>query len=191
MLEIPTFLDRRKYDENGNLIRMTDTEIKAILNPGRQWAPITTHPKIKEPDPVYAENINLPVQVVTTDRKNLQTYSNFEEFEKQHDKDALPIKRLATAGGTTYVVVKEPTTIHLSPILQSVPVPFTTDVYKNGIKRPKNNTLCGKAWAIYDRTLTGEFTVPQAQEFLKQEGMNASTVRTQYTHWRRFNGIEK
>jgi hypothetical protein len=63
---------------------------------------------------------------------------------------------------------------------------------QNGVRRPKPETTCGKCWAVYDR-LAGErggvAAIGDAKPELEAMGINDATIRTQYAHWRKFNGI--
>lgn len=196
-LSIPAFLDRRKYDAEGILIKGPTPEW--VLHSGaeaapRVWAPIKSASEARRKNVLenfYAEKPELPVQVVTTDRKNLNSFDNFDAFKKFHDFDDYPVKKVMHGGDTTYVQVKVSNTAVLSDVIKEIPKVYHTVVKQNGIKRPKTDSLCGRAWALYDQTLSGTRTIAEAMEMLKQGGMNGSTVRTQFAHWRTFNGIEK
>jgi hypothetical protein len=63
---------------------------------------------------------------------------------------------------------------------------------QNGVRRPKPNTTCGKCWEVYDR-LSNERGQPaaiaDAKKVLEADGVNEATIRTQYAHWRKFNGV--
>jgi len=196
-LSIPAFLDRRKYDVQGNLIKGPTPEW--ALHSGaevapRVWAPIRAASESRRRNILenfYAEKPELPVQVVTTDRKNLSTFDNFEAFKKFHDFDDYPVKKVMHGGDMTYVQVKVSRTTELSDEIKEIPKVYHTLVKQNGIKRPKTDSLTGRAWALYDQTLSGTRTIAETMEMLKQGGMNPSTVRTQFAHWRTFNGIQK
>lgn len=62
----------------------------------------------------------------------------------------------------------------------------------NGIRRPKPDTACGKAWAIFDG-VSQETSAPATMaEVLRRglaQGLNEATIRTQYARWRKFFGI--
>jgi membrane protein involved in colicin uptake len=64
---------------------------------------------------------------------------------------------------------------------------------QNGVTRPKPETTCGKCWAEYDR-LAGErggvAAIADAKPALTAQGINDATIRTQYAHWRKYNGIK-
>jgi cobalamin biosynthesis Mg chelatase CobN len=63
---------------------------------------------------------------------------------------------------------------------------------QNGVRRPKPETTCGKCWAEYDRLASergGVAAIGDAKPALEAQGINEATIRTQYAHWRKFNGI--
>ena len=63
---------------------------------------------------------------------------------------------------------------------------------QNGIRRPKPDTLCGKAWAIADQ-LSEKFGQPtpikELLEAAKAEGLNEGNVKAEYARWRKFHGV--
>lgn len=63
---------------------------------------------------------------------------------------------------------------------------------QNGVRRPKPNTKTGTVWAEADR-MSLERQAPVAigdlHPVLKAMGLNDHTIRTQYAHWRTFNGV--
>lgn len=62
----------------------------------------------------------------------------------------------------------------------------------NGVRRPKPDTLCGKAWAIFDKVTktSGSWaSVGEALELAKIQGLNVGNVRAEYARWRKFHGI--
>lgn len=63
---------------------------------------------------------------------------------------------------------------------------------QNGIRRPKPDTKCGRAWAIADE-LSNELGQPtpiaQLLERATAEGLNEGNVKAEYARWRKFNGI--
>jgi hypothetical protein len=62
---------------------------------------------------------------------------------------------------------------------------------KNGITRPADGTLCAKVWGVLDKLhAKGEPATPTpALEALKDKKVAEATVRTQYSRWRKFNGL--
>lgn len=192
MDDIPAFLDRRKWNADGTLnYRPLGDNWQT---PTREWAPIKSAAELRrkqELSIIYADYPLQPVQVVTSEKKNLRFYANFEQFKEYHDVDDYPVKRVLTADGVTYVVVKVSNTALLGDEIKDIPKVYHTEILKNGVKRPKTDSLCGRAWALYDQTLAGTLTIKAAMDMLKNGGMNGSTVRTQYAHWRNFNGITK
>jgi hypothetical protein len=63
---------------------------------------------------------------------------------------------------------------------------------QNGIRRPKEDGLCGKAWAIFDR-ISGANGAPasigESMEVAREQGLNEANVRAEYARWRKFYGI--
>lgn len=62
----------------------------------------------------------------------------------------------------------------------------------NGIRRPKPETTCGKAWAVFDEVSRKNGTPASITETLPvgtAQGINEATMRTQYAHWRKFHGV--
>lgn len=63
---------------------------------------------------------------------------------------------------------------------------------QNGIRRPKPNTLCGKAWELAD-SLSAELKQPvpikNLLEAAKQFDLNEGNVKAEYARWRKFNGV--
>lgn len=61
---------------------------------------------------------------------------------------------------------------------------------QNGIRRPKPDTLCGKAWAIFDSISTNSGSPAKISEALKiarQQGLNEGNVRAEFYQWRKFH----
>jgi membrane protein involved in colicin uptake len=63
---------------------------------------------------------------------------------------------------------------------------------QNDVRRPKPETTCGKCWSVYDRLSNDRgspVAIADAKKVLEAEGVNEATIRTQYAHWRKFNGV--
>lgn len=61
---------------------------------------------------------------------------------------------------------------------------------QNGVRRPKAETICGKAWAVFDQLSAASGAPATIADSLKNAGGIAeATVRTQYARWRKFHGI--
>ena len=63
---------------------------------------------------------------------------------------------------------------------------------KNGIRRPKPETLCGQAWAIFDRISNergSPASIGESMPYALEAGLNESNVRAEYARWRRFYGV--
>jgi membrane protein involved in colicin uptake len=64
---------------------------------------------------------------------------------------------------------------------------------QNGIRRPKPEGLCGKAWALFDR-LSQEKGAPVAAaeirvEMAKGSDLNEGNVKAEYPRWKKFHGL--
>lgn len=62
----------------------------------------------------------------------------------------------------------------------------------NGVRRPKPETLCGKAWAVFDEVSQKNGAPASIKESLgiaKARGLNEGNVRVEYARWRKFFGI--
>lgn len=63
---------------------------------------------------------------------------------------------------------------------------------KNDVTRPKAGTKTGFVWETADR-LSNELGAPvprkDVMEVCEAQGMNKSTVATQYARWRKYNGL--
>lgn len=63
---------------------------------------------------------------------------------------------------------------------------------QNGIRRPKPDGLCGKAWAIFDQISAkngAPASIAESMEVAKADGQNEANVRAEYARWRKFHGI--
>lgn len=61
---------------------------------------------------------------------------------------------------------------------------------QNGVRRPKSETICGKAWAVFD-DLSAKSGAPATIKASLENagGIAEATVRTQYARWRKYHGI--
>jgi hypothetical protein len=62
----------------------------------------------------------------------------------------------------------------------------------NGVRRPKPETLCGKAWAIFDAISAKKGAPASIAEALveaKAQGLNEGNVKAEYARWRKFFGV--
>jgi membrane protein involved in colicin uptake len=64
---------------------------------------------------------------------------------------------------------------------------------QNGVRRPKPEGECGKAWALFDR-LSQEKGAPVAAaeiraELQKGSDLNEGNVRAEYPRWKKFHGL--
>lgn len=63
---------------------------------------------------------------------------------------------------------------------------------QNGIRRPKPETLCGQAWAIFDEVSAKNgqpASIGESMPLATSRGLNEANVRTEYARWRKFFGI--
>ena len=61
-----------------------------------------------------------------------------------------------------------------------------------GVRRPKPDTLCGKAWKIFDDISTKNgvpATIGESLEVSNQQGLNVANVRAEFARWRKFHCI--
>lgn len=63
---------------------------------------------------------------------------------------------------------------------------------QNGVRRPKPDTLCGKAWAIFDQVSQQKGSPAAIGECLplaQEQGLNPTNVRVEYARWRKYFGV--
>ena len=63
---------------------------------------------------------------------------------------------------------------------------------QNGVKRPKDGTLCGQAWKIFDDISAKNkqpCAISEALVVSTASNLNPSNVRAEYARWRKFHGI--
>ena len=63
---------------------------------------------------------------------------------------------------------------------------------QNGIRRPKPETLCGQAWAIFDEVSAAKGSPAAIGECLPiaiERGLNPTNVRVEYARWRKFYNV--
>jgi ATPase subunit of ABC transporter with duplicated ATPase domains len=68
----------------------------------------------------------------------------------------------------------------------------STQPEQNGIRRPKDGTLCGRAWAIFDQVSAkngSPASIGESMAIAKAESLNEANVRAEYARWRKFHGI--
>jgi Skp family chaperone for outer membrane proteins len=62
----------------------------------------------------------------------------------------------------------------------------------NGVRRPKPETLCGKAWAVMDAMSAEKGSPVAISELLVRTNamsLNEGNVKAEYARWRKFNGV--
>lgn len=65
---------------------------------------------------------------------------------------------------------------------------------QNGVRRPGAEGKCGRVWALADSMSTAQGQMVPVADLLaagSAEGIGSATVRTQYAHWKKFNGLSK
>lgn len=62
----------------------------------------------------------------------------------------------------------------------------------NGVRRPKPDTKCGQAWAVFDELSAKNGTpasITDAMPIAKDRGLNEGNVRAEYARWKTFFGL--
>lgn len=205
-LTLPSFLDVRKFSNIGGerfqvLRSIEELDLYDPQGP-RKWAPIKAAHELKkrETSPantLYCDNKHWPVQVVTKGKnpKNLNLYDSWDVFLSVHSFYDYPVDKVFPADGVTYVVVKNDeakNAIVQNAMAGGVKLNQRPDLMEqNGVKRPKTGTITAAAWAKFDHMRENNIDFPTVFAELQAGGMNPSTIRTQYSHWRKFNGVPK
>ena len=63
---------------------------------------------------------------------------------------------------------------------------------QNGVRRPKPETLCGKAWAIFDSVSAkngSPASIKESLEVARAQNLNEGNVKAEYARWRKFYAI--
>lgn len=60
---------------------------------------------------------------------------------------------------------------------------------KNGVPRPRRDTLAGEAWDLFDE-LGRDFPVAAALKLGYERGLNPNNIRTELCRWRKYKGIK-
>ena len=63
---------------------------------------------------------------------------------------------------------------------------------QNGVRRPKAETLCGKAWAIFDNISAkngAPASIKESLDAARADGLNEGNVKAEYARWRKFYAI--
>lgn len=64
---------------------------------------------------------------------------------------------------------------------------------QNGVRRRAPGSKCGRIWEICD-TLSAQLGQPtpvkNVLDIAQAEGLHPTTIRCQYAHWKKFNGLE-
>lgn len=63
---------------------------------------------------------------------------------------------------------------------------------QNSVRRPKPDTLCGKAWTIFDNISAkngAPASIKESLEAARADGLNEGNVKAEYARWRKFYAI--
>lgn len=63
---------------------------------------------------------------------------------------------------------------------------------QNGVRRPKPDTLCGKAWTIFDNISAkngAPASIKESLDAARADGLNEGNVKAEYARWRKFYAI--
>ncbi len=63
---------------------------------------------------------------------------------------------------------------------------------QNGVRRPKPDGQCGKAWAIFDSVSQkngAPASIAESLVIANSQGLNEGNVKAEYARWRKFNGV--
>ncbi len=63
---------------------------------------------------------------------------------------------------------------------------------QNGVRRPKADGQCGKAWAIFDSVSQkngAPASIAESLVLATAQGLNEGNVKAEYARWRKFNGV--
>lgn len=105
--------------------------------------------------------------------------------KKAADKEAAAAKRKEDAEAK--VVAKELAKEQAKIEKEQARMPF-----QNDIRQPKEDTDCGRAWAVFtwvSERRGSPASIGEAMELARAEGINEATIRTQYARWRKFHGV--
>jgi len=206
-LAIPAFLERRVFitirlngEDQTFRYRSPQPQLYDSRAP-RVWAPMRSASDIRrtETSPaatLYCANRAWPVQIVSKGKNptNLHLHDNWDAFLKNHDFEDFPVDRTFSGNEVTYIVVKNDAAKNnlVQTAMTGVALNTRPDLMEqNGIKRPKTGSITAAAWASYDQMKVDGTDFKVVFDRLKESGMNPSTIRTQYSHWKKFNGISK
>lgn len=202
-LEIPKFLDMREFVEKDGQVYIVVKPTPDLYDPRgpRVWAPLKSASEIRRREEapaaqLYCANHAWPVQIVSKGKRpqNLALHQDWDTFKKFHDFEDFPVERVFHGGDVTYVVVKNDSARNniVNGAMQGVSLNKRPDLMEqNGVKRPRTGSITASAWAAYDDMHAKGTDFMEVFNRLKDAGMNPSTIRTQYSHWKRFNGISK
>lgn len=85
-----------------------------------------------------------------------------------------------------------PSEAQATPIIKNTIIKTTFDkIIKNGITRPKDQTICGHIWKTCDQlSIKNTATILNLKQELATEFINDHTLKTQFARWKSFNGIK-
>lgn len=77
---------------------------------------------------------------------------------------------------------------------KAIKEPKAPKIEQNGVKRPHSNTLCGKAWEIFDNVAITKGETPSIKDILNHEdskGLNEGNLKCEFARWKKFKGLTK
>lgn len=197
-LAIPEFLDRRKFDEQGKLIRspIPDFVVTGDTNVPRIWAPIrsVTEARRRERKPLFCDNDSFEVQVnISQNGKALgiAVYENFKEFLDEHDFEAHPVKRMATVGEQTIVLVGGFINIPRDP---NAPMTLMSRAPRASGTRDLIWSRADALWSAAGSPSDIPTILKLRKEWmniLEKEGLNRATCSSELGNWQKSKIIKK
>jgi hypothetical protein len=192
-LPIPAFLDRRKYDEKGNLIKSPTpdwVQTSGAVNAPRQWAKIKSVSEVRrrERRPIFCDDPSYEVQVNISQGGrviSVAIYDDFQEFQDEHDFEAHPIKKMATVGNQTIVLVGGYINIPADP---KIPSTLMSRAPRQANTRDLIWKRADELWAAAGSPKDIKVVLKLRKEWmnlLQKEGVNRSTCSCEFGNWQK------
>lgn len=136
----------------------------------------------KTPEQVKAE-AEAKAQAKAAEKAAAKAAREEEKAKKKAEKDAAKLKAKEEREAAKQAKIKAKEDAKAAKEAAKQPE-------QNGVRRPKADTICGKAWAVFDQLSQQSGAPATIGDSLKNAGGIAeATVRTQYARWRKFHGI--
>lgn len=138
----------------------------------------------KTPEQLAAEKAELEAKKAADKAAKDQAKA---EAKAKREQEAAEKKADAEAKKAAEKATKEQTNLDAKAAREANRMPE-----QNGIRRPKPDTLCGKAWGIFDSVSQkngAPASIDESMELAKADGLNEANVRAEYARWRKFHGI--